>query len=39
VYDNKEGLSCGGVDQCGSNLVDNISKKRLYALTESFNRV
>jgi len=38
-YDKKEGLGCGGVVQCGTSLVDNISKKRINILTESFNRV
>jgi len=36
-YDTKQGLGCGGLPQCGSNLLDNISKKRIYTLTESFN--
>ncbi|MDF1883691.1 hypothetical protein JHD49_07045 [Sulfurimonas sp. SAG-AH-194-C21] len=38
-YDKKEGLGCGGVAECGTKLVDNISKKQLFKLTQSFEKV
>jgi len=38
-YDTKEGLGCGGISECGTKLVNKVSKKQLSKLANSFQEV
>lgn len=38
-YNKKNGLGCGGVAECGINIVDDISKKNLFNFTKAFDKV
>jgi cell division protein FtsZ len=38
-YDKKEGLGCGGVAECGAQLINSSSKKQLFKSTKAFEKV
>jgi cell division protein FtsZ len=38
-YNKKEGLGCGGVAECGAQLINSSSKKQLFKSIKSFEKV